>query len=234
VFIFGLFDEDLLRAALHALGQPDGLAGRDFLDVGANIGTTTLAAFLAGARRVTAIEPAPANVETLRLNVTANALGERVRVVAAAASDRDGTVELGLSPTNSGDHRVRVGGRADAGPARQVVTVPAVRIDSLVEAGEIDPERLGVVWMDVQGHEAAVLTGAERLVEAGAPIVLEYWPHGLRATGGLERLPELLAAGYSRFMDLRRGRRWEPIGRLAGLEGEYRGPGDFTDVLVTP
>jgi FkbM family methyltransferase len=235
-YIFGLYEEDALRVALETLGDPSRLSGRDFLDIGANIGTTTLAAVRLGAERVVAVEPAPANLAMLELNVGANALRGRVQVVAAAASDRDGTVELEISATNSGNHRVRVGEdpspAAFGEPPRPVVEVPAVTIDSLVEAGEVDPGRLGLAWMDVQGHEAAALAGARRLVAAGTPLVLEYWPHGLCAAGGLERLPELLASGYSRFADLRRGGGWKPIERLPGLEAGYRAPDAFTDVLV--
>ena len=225
-YIFGLFDVEMLEAALDALGRPIG--GRDLLDVGANIGTTTLAAIVVGADRVVAIEPAPANVETLRLNVAANGLESRVRVVAAAASDREATVELALSPTNSGDHRV------GASAGRAVVEVPAVTIDSLVARGELDPERLGLAWMDVQGHEAHALAGATSLPVAGVPVVLEYWPSGLRAAGGLDRLHEILGEAYGRFRDLRAGTDWASTGELPALARRYDGEDAFTDLLVVP
>ena len=225
-YIFGLFDVEMLQAALDALGRP--IEGRDLLDVGANIGTTSLAAIVLGADRVVAIEPAPVNVETLRLNVTANGLESRVSVVAAAASDREGTVELALSATNSGDHRV--GGNG----GRRSTEVAAVTIDSLVARGDLDPERLGLAWMDVQGHEAHALAGATSLAEAGVPVVLEYWPFGLREAGGAERLHKLLAERYGRFKDLRAGGDWRPTEAVAELEPRYRGEDGFTDLLVVP
>jgi FkbM family methyltransferase len=224
VYIFGLFDEDLLRHALDVLGQP--LDGRVFVDVGANIGTTSLAAIRAGASRVIAVEPAPANVSSLRLTIADNGLSERVELVEAAASDRDGTVRLDLSPANSGDHRVRVE-RAHE-DATESVEVPARTLDSLVE----DPDRVGLVWADVQGHEAHVLAGAERL--AGVPWVVEYWPYGLERAGSLERLHELVGERFARFVDLRVGGGERPAAQVAALAGRYGGVQGFTDLLLLP
>ena len=42
---------------------------------------------------------------------------------------------------------------------------------------------LGLVWMDAQGHEAHILSGAEVLHAPDIPIVTEYWPQGLRHAG---------------------------------------------------
>ena len=224
VYIFGLFDEDLLRHALAVLGRP--LDGRDLIDVGANIGTTTLGAVRLGARRVVAIEPAPANVETIRLNLASNGLEDRVRVVAAAASDREGTVRLDLSPDNSGDHRVR-SGRAHE-DAAESIEVPALTLDSIVG----DPAAVGLVWVDAQGHEAHVLAGAERL--AAVPWVIEYWPYGLHAAGTLDRLHGLVAERFSRFVDLRAVSEPRPAVEVASLAERYRGVQGFTELLLTP
>jgi FkbM family methyltransferase len=228
VYIFGLFDEDLLRHALDALGQP--LEGRDLVDVGANIGTTTLGAVRLGARRVVAVEPAPANVETIRLTLASNGLEDRVRVVEAAASDREGSVTLDLSPHNSGDHRVRAG-RAHEDAAGSV-EVPARTLDSLVEDGIVDPGRTALVWVDAQGHEAHVLAGAERL--AAVPWVIEYWPYGLHAAGTLDRLHALVAERFGRFTDLRAGGGPRPASEVASLAGRYGGLQGFTELLLTP
>lgn len=245
VYIFGLYDEDLLTRVLDvlaALGRPDAIQDRAFLDVGANIGTTTLAAIRTGARAVTAIEPAPSNLALLGLNVAANGLGSRVHVVGAAASDVDGTVPLELSPVNSGDHRVRVDsgrGPNEFGESeRNVVDVRAVTLDSLSEANEFDIGEVGLAWMDVQGHEARVLAGASRLCERDIPVVLEYWPYGLRAAGDADRLHRALADTYGRFVDMRRpfrpdgavaARRIDEVAALAEL---YTAPDAFTDLLV--
>jgi hypothetical protein len=49
--------------------------------------------------------------------------------------------------------------------------VEAVTLDRLVADGLIPPERVGLLWIDAQKHEARILAGASRLIEAGVPIV---------------------------------------------------------------
>lgn len=183
-FALGPYSSVTMRRALAVLRERGhDITGRTVIEVGANIGTETVA-FLRthGAARVIAIEAAPANVELLRLNVALNGLDDRVTVVAAAASDREGSVELALSPINPGDHRV--------GPVvgRTTVQVPAVTLDSL------GAEDVALVWMDVQGHEGHVLNGASDLLAAGVPVVTEYWPSALAAAGRWERFFAIVTA----------------------------------------
>jgi FkbM family methyltransferase len=195
-------DAELAFAVLRSLpAAARRLNGGTVLEVGANIGSHTVE-FLAryGAGHVIAIEPDPGNFALLTHNVVENDLSERVTLLQLAASDHDGVVELELSPDNAGDHRVRVAGSGDG--TRTTVSVRAVALDSLSEAGQLDVDALALVWMDVQGHEAHVLRGAHRLLASGAPIVMEYWPGGLRRSGSLEALHELVATHYPYIVDL--------------------------------
>ncbi len=171
------------------------------LEIGANIGSHTVE-FLMHYRadHVVALEPDPGNFALLRHNVLANDLAERTTLLQLAASDSDGIVELELSPDNAGDHRVRVSGKANG--ARPTVTVRAASVDSLERAEKLDLEAVSLVWMDVQGHETHVLRGARRLLGSEVPIVMEYWPGGLRRSGTLDALHELVAAHYRYVIDL--------------------------------
>jgi FkbM family methyltransferase len=107
-------DGDLFAAALTLIEQQTGrptLADRTFVEVGANIGTTTLPAALRhDARRVVALEPAHECLRLLRASLAANDLDERrVLVLPVAASYKEGIAEFEVSSANSGDGRVRVG-----------------------------------------------------------------------------------------------------------------------------
>ncbi len=86
--------------------------------------------------------------------------------------------------------------------------------------------------MDVQGHEAHVLRGASELLRSDVPIVIEYWPYGLRRAGGLETLHSLIAEHYAYVIDLRsrdeQPPRLLPADHLPRLESEY-GWGDGGD-----
>ncbi|HUB75834.1 MAG TPA: FkbM family methyltransferase, partial [Solirubrobacteraceae bacterium] len=72
--------ERLLRA-----GELVAVRGREVLEVGANIGTTTIPLVtLLGAARVHAFEPVARNFALLERNVELNGLGERVALHRAA------------------------------------------------------------------------------------------------------------------------------------------------------
>lgn len=243
IFAGGLYQEERLFARLHAClerhGHPATIAGRGFLDVGANIGTATcLALRRYGAARAWTFEPAPENVRLLRQNLLANELQDRVDVHACAVSDQDATVTLELSEDNSGDHRVRIDGNALPGELdehrRRVVDVPSIRLDGLFEAGAIDVAGIGLAWLDVQGHEAHVLAGAAALLHAPIPIVCEYWPYGLRRSGGLDRFARLVADARRSVVDLGAdGEEAITPKDLPGVAGRLPGAA-FTDLLLLP
>lgn len=194
-------------AGLDAAGRAKRLNGTTFLDIGANIGTTTIAALLlnrggsspfAGA---IACEPEPGNVRLLKLNALLNDVDQRVRVLPVALSDKLGTGRLLLHPTNAGAHSVRTGKMETKG--FEEIGVEQETFDHLVERGLVDPEAIGLVWMDVQGHEGHVLKGAESLVSRGVPVVFEFYPRMLRRAGGLTKLHSVVRDHYTHFADLR-------------------------------
>lgn len=245
-FLSGGFDGDAMErimAALAVHAAPFELEGRTVLDIGANIGTTTVPLLRRfGARRAIAIEPEPSNLRLLALNCLDNGVLDRVAIHALALSDHDGEVTLALSPTNSGDHRVLVAGEQAGGAldeaGRATVSVPAVRLDALVLRGDVDPAAIGLVWIDAQGHEGQILAGARSLLGGPAPIVTELWPYGLRRHGGLERMCALLAEHYEAVVEMGaperpRAPRVVPTADLGALVARYDGV-TFTDLLLVP
>lgn len=245
-FVHGAYDPEAMRCAMELLAAERGtdvaavLAGGAVLDVGANIGTSVVPLLrLYGADRGVAIEPAPGNAELLRLNLALNGLAERVTVLAMGLSDRDGELELELSPENPGDDRLRVPGtQLDAEEAaRETVRVEVRRFDTLVERRTLDPDVLTLAWLDVQGHEGHVLSGARTLLESDVPVVTEFWPSTMGRMGGLRPFTELVAAHFSRAIDLRRtlaeGRAAEvPVTALDELAERYADTTTFTDLLL--
>ena len=193
-----------------------------FVDVGANIGTATLPA-LAHYERALCIEPEPLNASLLRANLALNRLDGRAVVRLAACSAHEGRLSLRLAVSKHGGHSIR--------PEREGVpsiTVDAVTIDSVVAEAGLAPEDVGLVWMDVEGHEHLVLAGASEVIAARVPLVVE-----VRARTAAE--VAALLSGYERFVDLRDEQQG---GRLAELPLYLRGLPDsvgrgFTDVLVS-
>ena len=143
----GRFGRDRLDALAAVVREGDA-----FWDVGAHKGYITLAAsrMVGPSGLVIAIEPASANLRFLERHLVWNGIGN-VRVVPAAASDRNGVGFVG-GPGSS------VAFRLGEGPEE----VPVRTIELM--AVELDLGRPTVLKIDVEGEEAAVLRGAKRLL----------------------------------------------------------------------
>jgi FkbM family methyltransferase len=220
--------------AVLALLRERGHRPEQIVDVGANIGTVTLELLSAYPdAHAVAFEPDRANARLLRQNVIGNDLGDRVRVVEAAVSDHDGEATFEISPVNPGDHRVRLGKASGRlGEERWATrTVPVVHLDGLVERGELDPSRPTLIWVDAQGHEAQILAGARTLRHV--PIVVEFWPYGLRRAGGYDAFLREVAA-YDRVLEVRGGVRPVRADDLAALGRRLEAAGGFSDLLLLP
>lgn len=206
----GFYEQCQMARAIDVIqsmrGGPPPLKGRRFIDIGANIGTATITAvkvFGANGSGSLSFEPDPNNFKLLQCNLIMNDLGSRVRTFQTALSNSSGTAILELCQTDSGDHRVRTAVPGDEGmfqeTERPTIRVPLARFDDLLD---INMEDVGLVWMDTQGHEGHVLEGATAVLHSDVPVVLEYWPYGLRRARGLELLHSLIAQHYSTVVDL--------------------------------
>lgn len=210
-FASGPPERDTMRHALSLLearGDWRGAEGGCFLDIGANIGTATVTAFqqrdFAGA---ICFEPLPDNHRLLRENLAANGLAERAKTLNLALSDRDGEAEFEVSPNNSGDGRVRLGGASDSPDAfgestRKTLEVRLARLDSLCDDGSLDLSEVSLAWIDAQGHEGQILSGAKQLLSSSIPLVTEVWPYGLKRSGGREAFVETVRDNYELMIDL--------------------------------
>lgn len=238
VFSQGDYELDVMARCLEVLGsvaRRNILRDAAFVDVGANIGTSVVPACLTfGARRAVAVEPSPHNYQLLKCNVLLNGLESKVACVQAAVTSKAGSVVLELSDANSGDNRVRV--TAGLGRYREedrdVVTVPALRLDDVIRREGLAPDQIGVVWVDTQGHEAAVLESAPDILRAGVPFVTEYWPYGLERSLGLARFHELVGQNFASVIDVRAGTTYDPrkLDELADVYSET----DYTDLVLVP
>lgn len=244
LFVYGGSDDRDVLDRAFAVVRHRGKLGADgaapagvLLEIGANIGTTTVAALRGGyVRGVVAVEAHPETARLLQQNVIANGLGDQVQIINAAVTDSVGEVELALSATDSGDHRVRPRNAAEGDElaSRSHLVVPATTVDALVGDGTVELEDTPLVWIDAQGHEPAILGGGHILLASDVPVLIEYWPEALRASGGLQQLEQLVASNYSRFLDLRISAdpaSARPSTELPALRDRYQGE-SFTDLLL--
>ncbi|MEA2348583.1 MAG: hypothetical protein QOG62_2370 [Thermoleophilaceae bacterium] len=221
----------IVKDILGRLGRPvpEGCA---IVDIGANIGTVAIGGIVAyGFRRAIAAEVHPPNRRLLEMNIILNGLEENVQVL-GGLSDVDGLGRSSGRPGASGSTAVVLGG-AD----QKVREIRLSRLDSLIDRGEVSIEDVGLVWMDVQGHEPLVLEGARQLIAHRAPMVVEFSPDHLRETpDGLARMQALVREGFSGLVDLRAGAGKNPDVRpTAEIDSIARDLGDrFTNLLLIP
>jgi FkbM family methyltransferase len=199
---------DRAVAAIEGLLGPDAIAGGSFIDVGANIGTTSIPALLThGFETAVAIEPEPENVRVLRMNVLLNDLEDRVTVLGVAASNEVGRSELVVDRSRGGKHWIAT----DRGKLRrkhlaenEVLGVETVTLDHLVETGVIDADRTSLLWMDAEAHEGHILEGASSLLARGTPLVTEWNPVILDRVGDRGKIERAVADGYTHFAAMHR------------------------------
>lgn len=160
-----------------------------FLDVGANMGVYSLVARRHSAR-VYALEAHPVLARRLR-----SVLGRRHTVLAVGASDRETTADLHIPLRAGEDVHWRSSLEPDANPGfdSRDVTVRLTPIDAL------DLARVGVVKIDVEGHELAVLRGARKLLGEHRPAVIVE-SEERHTPGGVEQVRRFLDdLGYEGF-----------------------------------
>lgn len=201
VFASGDWDPLLVGTVFEALdrwGHP--YRGRTMIEVGANFGVYSLPAVAEyGFARAIAYEPEPSAFELLSANVARNGLGDRITAVQAALSHAPGSVMLSRGSSNAGDNRVVQQETAESG--EELVVVRASTLDDELRAGVCDLADVGLVWLDVQGHEPDVLAGAGSLLASDVPLVVEYSTSMMNAASR-HLLHEQIADSYTALVDL--------------------------------
>ncbi|TVS86808.1 FkbM family methyltransferase [Mycobacterium helveticum] len=135
------------------------------LDIGADVGEYTIA-MSASSRSVIAFEPRPAQARDLASMF--HAVGAAVRVEAVALSDTSGVATMRLVESEPGRSTIdtdNVLGNVNGSRVTHV-DVPVTRLDDL-HLGDI-----GLMKIDVEGHEFAVLRGAADTLTRNRPAVL--------------------------------------------------------------
>ncbi len=186
----------------------DASGGGSYVDLGANIGLTTVPVVRQRGVLAWAVEPHPANLRLLELNLARNRVGGRTTVIHAAISDEPGMLPLEVAEENLGDHRIHPDapeGEARYGEeGRAVIDVPAQRLDDIIDVSLlVDPL---VVKMDIQGAEPLAVAGGLDVLERAHLVLTEYWPYGLKRLGAdLDRYHGLIAGMFSHGAILREG-----------------------------
>ena len=159
----------------EAIAGQRNLRGASCWDVGAHVGYHSLGFAGLGAQ-VLAMEPNQHNSARLRAHLERNpALAHNIRHLAVAVSDRDGEMSFvqsgDIAGESSGSHLAAALAPLDQRvyAACELLMVPVVRMDSLIERGERAPD---VIKIDIEGAELLALRGGRKLLAEKKPLLL--------------------------------------------------------------
>jgi FkbM family methyltransferase len=164
-----LFQDVCGRRLLYSLCEPN----RTFLDVGAHIGSVISNVLRRNPEiTVVAIEADPQKADRLKRKFP------QIKVHSCAVGDSDGQVEFQLDLTRPGFSSIS--SSAKTRDNVQTIRVPMRRLDDLYTADKL----VGLIKIDVEGMELAVLMGGKRLIARSRPVIyFESGPGGGHAFG---------------------------------------------------
>lgn len=155
--------------------------GGVYVDVGANMGLTTVVASMAGApSMIVAFEPTHSYAAVWHKNVQANNV-RNASLFQCAVGEAPGSLDFIVNPNAPMHNRLNLGtalSRYDrhAHDATLIEKIPVTTIDAVCAGLGID--RISLLKIDVEGAEPCVLRGARRMLERKAidAIYTEFIP----------------------------------------------------------
>ena len=177
--------------------------GRAMIDIGANVGTTSIPrALLGDFHWIYAIEPDPLNYTCLVRNIVGNGVRGLVLPDRVAIGDVNG--EMTMRVRRSGTHHLVT--QSALVNENERIAVPCLTLDTWVDRMGIDLSDVGFIKSDTQGWDARVLAGAERvLARRHIAWQIEFSPAMLERSGkSTGEVFALLERHFTHFIDLRR------------------------------
>jgi FkbM family methyltransferase len=157
-----------------------------FIDIGANIGLTTIPIAENSGISCLGIEPDPANFRCLRNNVLVNCPHGNVQLFNLALFDSTGSLDFHLSVSNKGDHRLCRDPATGALGEQQwpVIRVPTARLDDVLPLYRSDDGGPLAAKIVAQGAEAQIVAGGHRVLSHAGAMVVEVYPYGIERLRG--------------------------------------------------
>lgn len=153
--------------------------GGYFLDIGANIGTTSVyvAKNIDPSMRILAFEPDAVNFKMLETNCLINGCAN-IRPVNIALSDQSASKQMVINETNRANSKVltdKSGDENEPGKNDKTENIEAYRLDDWLKEQNIGGSDIGYIWMDIEGHETYAIKGMmELLTNYKPPIFMEF------------------------------------------------------------
>jgi FkbM family methyltransferase len=203
---------DAIRQFIESPYETLGLSHRiegTMIDVGANIGLYTMA-FSSAFTRILALEANPITYKILETNLTLTKVKNAV-AVCIGASSKAGIANIYVPHDNLGWARIGTGFEDE----RISQAIQLDTLDNIIVAQGFDKGPIGLVKIDVEGHEASVLRGARQTLTEKGPVVLY---EALDDHAARECATILRESGYTSFYRFRRQMRFFNLMGRSGID----------------
>jgi len=158
IYLKGVYERNTMRHLIK-LARPD----MTFMDVGANIGayTLTMAKHLKQGK-VISFEPNPRTINYLQRNIDLNGF-KNIRIVDVGLSDKEEEVTLYTSSLTT----------ASINKGKNTSEVEQIKLTTLDKfCSENNISSIDLIKIDIEGHEAKCLKGAEQMIAKSKEMVL--------------------------------------------------------------
>ena len=201
IYVKGEFDLLKLKKTIKVLHEK-GFKTERLFDVGANIGVVCIPAIKQKIVKTGfAVEPEKNNYKLLKTNIILNDLENDIQTYNFALSDSDDKhLNMELSDYNSGGHSVQnlENLKSHGNSKKNFIKVKTKKFDTLFSnVNKIND----LIWIDAQGHEPFILDGCKNALDKEIPIVIEFWPYGLKKNNSWEKMINTIR-GFKYFLDL--------------------------------
>lgn len=129
-----------------------------YMDVGANIGDTTIIAAGYTKNKIYAFEPSPIAFPRLVENISLNNLKDQIISEKIVLSDKNGKVKFAEMATSETSH-IHTSSKS---PKGKIFEVNAITLDKYCKSHKIP--KIDLIKIDVEGAEMLVLLGAEEML----------------------------------------------------------------------
>ena len=248
LFLQGGFQVPEIENLLAWLQNPGRLSSsrQTIVDVGANLGTSSIPLAQRTDCHVLAIEPVPENFQLLQRNVEQNDLADRITCARNAVHQRATPLEMVVPKENSGGAFVNTGDLSPVGESAKSeaiygrVTATATPLTGLLAAHGFSPEEIALVWCDAEGSEVDVIETGAPLWNLGVPLYMELNPEALARQECLGSIEEVVTTYFDRYIpsrdliEQRKGAATQSMEGFAVLLDALSEKREVDDVLLLP
>jgi FkbM family methyltransferase len=164
----GLYNGELVNIFLEDAYRILPIKGKVVLDIGANIGDSSIYFALRGAGRVIGVEPFPHNYEMAKKNVALNNFSDRISVILAACSANTGYINI--SDVFKSGVEIHTYDE-DYKPGTKI---PSLTMENILEEYKIQDGET-ILKMDCEGCEYdTILSASDTILRQFSHILIEY------------------------------------------------------------